>query len=193
MSRSRVPGACWTVGTACFRSRLPCVGSWSLSPGNFPGPTGPREILVLVMPHVTVWPGDSPDRGSADIAIPGCDLRGHPDVICAVRAESHDRDSYLDGFRRLDHGAVLCDFATDTPAGAVLTSEWLTFDHGLIRSSVLLYDMRQWPVVGTAAVPSEPAGSRAPSSARSTVKVRSISANSARSRKACGPCPRRWC
>jgi SnoaL-like domain len=89
----------------------------------------------------------------------------HPDVIFtgAVKAGSHDRDSYVDGFRRLgpilvridvrqilaegDHGAVLYDFVTDTPAGTVLTSEWLTFDHGLIRTSVLLYDMRQWPVV----------------------------------------------
>lgn len=89
----------------------------------------------------------------------------HPDVIFtgAVKAGSHDRDSYVDGFRRLgpilvridvrqilaegDHAAVLYDFVTDTPAGTVLTSEWLTFDHGLIRTSVLLYDMRQWPVV----------------------------------------------
>ena len=40
---------------------------------------------------------------------------------------------------------VIYDLVTDTPAGSVLTTEWLTIEDGLIRSTVLLQDGRRWP------------------------------------------------
>jgi hypothetical protein len=46
MSRSRVPRACWSAGTARTRSRPVSGGSWPRPLGNSPGQTGPREVLV---------------------------------------------------------------------------------------------------------------------------------------------------
>lgn len=42
---------------------------------------------------------------------------------------------------------ILYDFVTDTPAGAVLSGEFLTFEEGLIRSITLIFDWRRWPEV----------------------------------------------
>lgn len=71
------------------------------------------------------------------------------------------KEGYLDGTRRLalillrneirrifvngDEAVVFYDMVTDSPAGAVLTSEWLTFADGRVRSSVLLLDGQHWP------------------------------------------------
>lgn len=88
----------------------------------------------------------------------------HPHaVFTGAVKEAYGREAYIQGFRNLspillrldvrqvviegDSAVVLYDFVTDTEAGAVLTTEWLTFEHGRIRQSVLLYDMRRWPVV----------------------------------------------
>ena len=88
----------------------------------------------------------------------------HPDAsFTGAVKEAYGREAYIAGFRRLlpilvridvrqivvdgDQAVVLYDFVTDTEAGAVLSSELLTFENGLIRSSVLLYDQRQWPLV----------------------------------------------
>lgn len=40
---------------------------------------------------------------------------------------------------------MIYDLVTDSPAGAVQTHEWLTFEDGLIRSSNLVFDDRRWP------------------------------------------------
>ncbi len=41
--------------------------------------------------------------------------------------------------------AVIYDFVTDTPAGAVPTIEWLTLEDGLIRTSRLIFEREHWP------------------------------------------------
>jgi hypothetical protein len=87
----------------------------------------------------------------------------HPDATFTgtVRQETQGRDAFVQGFRNLgpildhseireivvdgDRAAVLYDFVTSTPAGAVLSAEFLTFEDDLIRSSVLLFDWRRWP------------------------------------------------
>jgi hypothetical protein len=48
---------------------------------------------------------------------------------------------FVDGNEAL----VIYDLVTDSPAGAVQTHEWLTFEDGLIRSSNLVFDDRRWP------------------------------------------------
>lgn len=42
-SRSQVPGACWSAGTACTRWRLLPGGSWPQPLGNYPDPNRPRR------------------------------------------------------------------------------------------------------------------------------------------------------
>jgi len=80
-----------------------------------------------------------------------------------VVARAEGAEAFVQGFRNLrpitvrsdvrnvvvegDHAAVLYDFVTDTPVGAVLCAEFLTFDDGRIRSSTLLFDWRRWPDV----------------------------------------------
>jgi hypothetical protein len=40
--------------------------------------------------------------------------------------------------------AIVYDFVTDTPAGAVPTIEWLTTDKGRIRTSRLIFHKEHW-------------------------------------------------
>ncbi|MGB5757369.1 MAG: hypothetical protein WBM50_10675 [Acidimicrobiales bacterium] len=46
-----------------------------------------------------------------------------------------------------DRAAVMYDLVTDTAAGSVLCSEFLSLDAGRIRSSTLIFDWRRWPEV----------------------------------------------
>lgn len=89
----------------------------------------------------------------------------HPDATFSgtVKAETQGRDAFVQGFRNLgpiiernevrglivdgDRAAVLYDFVTDTPVGAVLCAEFLTFEDDLIRSSTLIFDWRRWAEV----------------------------------------------
>ena len=89
----------------------------------------------------------------------------HPDLEFdgTVAKSSQGRDAYMSGLPRLvsilernevldvivdgDRAFILYDFVTDTPAGAVLSGELLTFDGGLIRKITLLFDWRRWPEV----------------------------------------------
>ena len=41
--------------------------------------------------------------------------------------------------------AIVYDFVTDTPAGAVPTIEWLTTEAGRIRTSRLIFHKEHWP------------------------------------------------
>lgn len=86
----------------------------------------------------------------------------HPDVVFGGTApELRGAKAYVGALRRLapilvrneirqilveeNQAAVIYDFVTDTEAGAVLSTEWLTFENGRIRSIVLLFDWRRWP------------------------------------------------
>jgi len=89
----------------------------------------------------------------------------HPDATFGgtVGTEARGREAFVQGFRNLapildrneireivvdgDKAAVLYDFVTSTPAGPVLSAEFLTFVDRLIRSSTLLFDWRRWPEV----------------------------------------------
>ncbi|MFL5737588.1 MAG: nuclear transport factor 2 family protein [Actinomycetota bacterium] len=89
----------------------------------------------------------------------------HPEATFGgtVATEARGREAFVRGFRNLapilDHNeirkvvvdgggaAVLYEFVTSTPAGAVLSAEFLTFEDGLIRSSTLVFDWRRWPDV----------------------------------------------
>jgi len=53
------------------------------------------------------------------------------------------RRVFVDG----DEAVVCYDMVTDSPAGFVRTTEWLTFADGKVRSSVLLHDGQRWPEV----------------------------------------------
>ena len=69
-------------------------------------------------------------------------LRGLPRLV-SVLERNEIRDVIVDGERAF----VLYDFKTDTPAGAVLSGELLTYEDGLIRKITLLFDWRRWPEV----------------------------------------------
>ncbi len=89
----------------------------------------------------------------------------HPEVeFDGTARPTHGRDAYMSGLPRLvsvlerndlkdvivdgDRAFILYDFVTDTPAGAVLSGELLTFDSvGLITKITLLFDLRRWPEV----------------------------------------------
>jgi hypothetical protein len=72
-------------------------------------------------------------------------------------------EAFIGGFRRLDpiiernairkifvdgdEACVIYDFVTDTPAGAVLSIEYLKFKNDRIASSLLLFERLHWPEV----------------------------------------------
>jgi hypothetical protein len=88
----------------------------------------------------------------------------HPDLEFDGTAKpTAGRDAYMSGLPRLvsvlkrneikdvitegDKAFILYDFVTDSPAGAVLSGELLTYQDGLIRKITLLFDLRRWPEV----------------------------------------------
>ena len=72
-------------------------------------------------------------------------------------------DAFAGGFKRLskilirneirkifvdgDEACVIYDFVTDTPAGAVLSVEYIKFKKGRIKSSLLVFERLHWPEV----------------------------------------------
>jgi hypothetical protein len=89
----------------------------------------------------------------------------HPEATFGgtVKTETSGAAAFVQGFRNLgpvikrneirhlivegDDAFVLYDFVTDTDVGAVLCGEYVTTEHGLIRSSTLIFDWRRWPEV----------------------------------------------
>ncbi|MHB8469519.1 MAG: nuclear transport factor 2 family protein [Gaiellaceae bacterium] len=76
-------------------------------------------------------------------------LRGVDAYVAALErlrpiiARNEIRSVLVDG----DEACVLYDFVTDTPAGAVVSAEWLTIEDGRIGSVYLLFDKARWPEV----------------------------------------------
>jgi hypothetical protein len=64
------------LGTAGFRSGPSCGASWSLRPGNLPGPTEHREGPVAAILDLTVCPGDLRRPSPAAITARRCDASG---------------------------------------------------------------------------------------------------------------------
>lgn len=89
----------------------------------------------------------------------------HPDATFGgtVSADAQGVDAFVQGFRNLrpitlrtdvhhtivdgERAAVMYDLVTDTEAGAVLCSEFLTIHDGMVTSSTLIFDWRRWPAV----------------------------------------------
>jgi SnoaL-like domain len=75
----------------------------------------------------------------------------------------HGAEAFIGGFRRLapiikrneirkifvdgDEACVIYDFVTDTPAGPVVSIEYLKFKNGRIASSLLVFERLHWPEV----------------------------------------------
>lgn len=89
----------------------------------------------------------------------------HPDATFdgTVTRPVAGREAFVQGFRNLspvtvrtdvhrmvidgDRAALLYDLVTDTAAGAVQCSEFLTVSDGQVLASTLVFDWRQWPDV----------------------------------------------
>ena len=69
-------------------------------------------------------------------------MSGLPSLVSVLKA-NEIKDILVEGNRAF----ILYDFVTDTPAGAVLSGELVTFEDGLIRKITLLFDLRRWPEV----------------------------------------------
>ena len=69
-------------------------------------------------------------------------MSGLPKLV-SVLERNEVRDVIVDG----NQAFILYDFVTDTPAGAVLSGELLTFEGELIKKITLLFDLRRWPEV----------------------------------------------
>jgi SnoaL-like domain len=77
----------------------------------------------------------------------GPSIRGVPAYIDALRrlapiiVRNDVRTTIVDG----RDVAIVYDFVTDTPAGAVPTIEWITTEEGRIRASRLIFHKEHWP------------------------------------------------
>lgn len=77
----------------------------------------------------------------------GPDIHGIPAYVGALRrlapilVRNDVHTTVVDG----NDVAIVYDFVTDTPAGAVPTIEWLTTEAGRIRTSRLIFHKEHWP------------------------------------------------
>ena len=83
----------------------------------------------------------------ADFVTTGPRLHGIPAYVGALRqlapilVRNDVHTTVVDG----NDVAIVYDFVTDTPAGAVPTIEWLTTEAGRIRTSRLIFHKEHWP------------------------------------------------
>lgn len=91
-------------------------------------------LRALIVPEAEFKLGDSTLKG-ADAFIGGF-LRLAPIIV-----RNDIRKVFVDG----DEACVIYDFVTDTPAGAVLSVEYLKVRNGRIASSLLVFERLHWP------------------------------------------------
>ena len=83
----------------------------------------------------------------ADFVTSGPSIQGIPAYVGALRrlapilVRNDVHSTVVDG----NDVAIVYDFVTDTPAGAVPTVEWLTTEGGRIRTSRLIFHKEHWP------------------------------------------------
>lgn len=83
----------------------------------------------------------------AEFVTAGPRLQGIPAYVGALRrlapilVRNDIQTTVVDG----NDVAIVYDFVTDTPAGAVPTIEWLTIGAGRIRTSRLIFHKEHWP------------------------------------------------
>lgn len=95
-----------------------------------------EDLRPMLDPEAEFTLGDSTFRG-AD-AFVGAFVRLMP-----ILERNDIRRVFVDG----DEACVIYDFVTKTPAGAVLSVEYLTFKEGRIKSSLLVFERLHWPEV----------------------------------------------
>lgn len=94
------------------------------------------DLRPMLDPDATFALGDATFRGVD--AFVGAFVRLMP-----ILERNDIRKIFVDG----DEACVIYDFVTNTPVGPVLSVEYLTFDQGRIKSSLLVFERQHWPEV----------------------------------------------
>jgi ketosteroid isomerase-like protein len=95
-----------------------------------------QDLPALLDPDAEFTFGDTTLRGADAFA-------GGFKRLSQILLRNEIRKIFVDG----DEACVIYDFVTDTPAGAVLSIEYLKFKNGRIASSLLLFERLHWPEV----------------------------------------------
>src|SRR6202165_5182937 len=110
----------------------------------------------MLEPDVEFTLGDNTVRG-VEAAVAGFQR------LMPIIVRNDIRKVFVDG----DEACVVYDFVTDTPAGAVLSVEYIKVRSGRIASSLLVFERLHWPEV-QAALAARAAGPVARASAPAT-------------------------
>ena len=94
------------------------------------------DLPAMLDPDAEFIVGDSTLRG-AEAFIGGFKR------LAPIIKRNEIRKIFVDG----DEACVIYDFVTDTPAGAVVSVEYLKFKNGRIASSLLVFERLHWPEV----------------------------------------------
>ena len=94
------------------------------------------DLRPMLEPDATFTLGDATFRG-VDAFI-GAFVRLMP-----ILERNDIRKVFVDG----NEACVIYDFVTSTPAGPVLSVEYLTFQGDRIKSSLLVFERQHWPEV----------------------------------------------
>jgi len=94
------------------------------------------DLRPMLDPEAEFTLGDATFRGTD--AFVGAFVRLMP-----ILERNDIRRIFVDG----DEACVIYDFVTSTPAGPVLSIEYLTFRNGRIKSSLLVFERLHWPEV----------------------------------------------
>lgn len=95
-----------------------------------------EDLRGMLEPDATFTLGDATFRG-VDAFI-GAFVRLMP-----ILERNDIRKIFVDG----NEACVIYDFVTSTPAGPVLSVEYLTFQDDRIKSSLLVFEKQHWPEV----------------------------------------------
>lgn len=95
-----------------------------------------EDLRPMLDPEAEFTLGDATFRGVD--AFVGAFVRLMP-----ILERNDIRRIFVDG----DEACVIYDFVTSTPAGPVLSVEYLKFNQGRIKSSLLVFERLHWPEV----------------------------------------------
>jgi hypothetical protein len=95
-----------------------------------------KDLPPMLDPDAEFTFGDTTLRGAEAFA-------GGFKRLAPIILRNDIRKIFVDG----DEACVVYDFVTDTPAGAVLSVEYLRFKGGRIASSTLVFERLHWPEV----------------------------------------------
>jgi ketosteroid isomerase-like protein len=95
-----------------------------------------KDLPAMLDPDAEFTVGDTTLRG-AEAFIGGFRR------LAPIIKRNEIRKIFVDG----DEACVVYDFVTDTPAGPVLSVEYVKFKNGRIASSLLVFERLHWPEV----------------------------------------------